>query len=97
MITNPLEKLSDDEVAENLEVYQKEKERRDAMKVPPKMKENPDFSKVIEVVKFNVEQIIKNGYEDEDFPSYLEEAVIKALYDDPIAYNAWHRFFEDDR
>ena len=41
---------------------------------------NPDFSDLIKCIEFGTKRSIEDGYQDEDFPNYVYEAAMQAVY-----------------
>lgn len=60
---------------------QAELQRREEMaNAPPTPLENPDFSKLIQVVTDGIATAAKEKYMDDDFREYIFEEVFKAIY-----------------
>lgn len=68
-----LEKFSDEDLA-------KELKRRGVKPVKPHPVDKPDFFEVIETCKAYIDQLDLNGYADEDFPHYVFESAMEAVY-----------------
>lgn len=68
-----LEKFSDADLANELK-------RRGAKPAKPYPVDNMDFFTVIESCKAYIEQLDLEGHADEDFPHYIFEAAMEAVY-----------------
>ena len=65
--------VTDQEIEEELE-------RRKKAKMFPKPLDNPDFSRLINMAKKEIEHLINEGYASKDFDHYVYEEAMTAIY-----------------
>lgn len=74
MTSKAFEQYTDEDLAAELE------RRKKAIDAHPPMIGNFNWNPLLDMLDYNAKQSIKQGFEDEDFPHYVYEEVLKAVY-----------------
>lgn len=65
--------------------------RNNSPEIPPLP--NPDFTKLIRCVQECVQQVVVDGYDDDDNTQYVYEEALQAIYGDDI-FEKLNRFYK---